>query len=79
MAGTRGRKGEFMRQLRIREPWADLAYRSDQQLLEDLASRIQILEARVRELEAAISVPDVPDHPPIETLIHDREKVSAGV
>ena len=68
-----------MRQLRIREPWADLAYRSDQQLLEDLAARIQILEARVRELEATVSVPQVPDHPPIESSIHEREKVSAGV
>lgn len=68
-----------MRQLRIREPWADLAYRSDQQMLEDLAARIQILEARVRELESVISVPDVPDHMPIEGITHDREKVSAGV
>lgn len=68
-----------MRQLSIREPWADLAYHSDRQLLEDLVARIQVLEARVRELETAISVPEVPDHMPIETPMHERETVSAGV
>lgn len=47
-----GREGEFsMRQLHVREPWADLVYTNDKQVIEDLMARIQILEARVRELE----------------------------
>lgn len=48
-------KGEVMRQLHIKEPWADLAYNNDKQILQDLVSRIQILEARIRELELRIS------------------------
>lgn len=41
-----------MKQLHIREPWADLAYRSGDDRLDDLLNRIQVLEARVRELES---------------------------
>lgn len=44
-----------MRELRIREPWANLAYSSDGQKLEDLLSRVQMLEVRIRELEIQIS------------------------
>lgn len=40
-----------MKQLHVREPWAGLAYKSGDQLMEDLLRRIQMLEARVRELE----------------------------
>lgn len=58
-----------MRQLHIREPWADLAYNSENQLLEDLATRVQTLEARVRELELKVA----------ETLTEEREALPAGV
>lgn len=40
-----------MKQLHVREPWAELAYKSNDQVLQDMLARIQILEARVRELE----------------------------
>lgn len=40
-----------MRQLYIQEPWANLGYESQQQILNDLMVRIQILEGRVRHLE----------------------------
>ncbi|MGI8427217.1 MAG: hypothetical protein ACR2FO_07990 [Actinomycetota bacterium] len=52
-----------MKQLRIREPWADLAYGSGDTVLEDLVTRIQMLEARVRELEEAPEVQTVPASP----------------
>ena len=58
-----------MRQLHIREPWADLAYSSDNQLLEDLANRVQALEGKVRELELKLA----------EALDEDREALPAGV
>jgi hypothetical protein len=58
-----------MRQLHIREPWADLAYNSDNQLLEDLASRVQMLESRVRELELKLA----------ESRDEEREALPAGV
>jgi hypothetical protein len=44
-----------MRQLHIRDAWGDLAYNSGNQLLEDLASRVQMLETRVRELETKLA------------------------
>lgn len=44
-----------MRQLHVREPWADLVYTNDKQLIEDLIARLQILEARVRDLEMRVS------------------------
>jgi hypothetical protein len=66
----RDQKGRiFMRQLHIREPWADLAYNSGNQLLEDLASRVQMLESRVRELEFKLA----------EIQEEEREAVPAGV
>lgn len=40
-----------MRQLHIREPWASLAVGTEQQLLNELLGRIQVLENRVRNLE----------------------------
>jgi outer membrane murein-binding lipoprotein Lpp len=58
-----------MRQLHIREPWADLAYNSENQLLEDLSTRVQTLEAKVRELELKVA----------ETLEEEREALPAGV
>ncbi len=58
-----------MRQLHIREPWADLAYNSDNQLLEDLATRVQTLEAKVRELEIKLA----------EAREEEREPLPAGV
>lgn len=42
-----------MRQLYIQEPWANLGYESQQQILNDLMVRIQVLESRVRQLEEA--------------------------
>lgn len=60
-----------MRQLHIREPWADLAYTSDRQIIEDLVSRIQILEAKIRDLELRVAEQGV-DH-------EIREAVPAGV
>lgn len=44
-----------MRQLYIQEPWANLGYESQQQILNDLMVRIQVLESRVRHLEEAES------------------------
>ncbi len=58
-----------MKQLHIREPWADLAYNSDNQLLEDLATRVQTLEAKVRELEIKLA----------EAREEEREPLPAGV
>jgi outer membrane murein-binding lipoprotein Lpp len=58
-----------MKQLHIREPWADLAYNSENQLLEDLATRVQTLEAKVRELEVKLA----------EALEEEREALPAGV
>ncbi len=69
-----------MKQLHIREPWADSAYRSGDQVLEDLLSRVQALEARVRQLEEVaedgIHAPD-----PVRELdpMPVREPVTAGV
>jgi hypothetical protein len=57
-----------MRQLHIRDAWGDLAYNSGNQLLEDLASRLQMLESRVRELEIKLAESE-----------EDREPVAAGV
>jgi hypothetical protein len=57
-----------MRQLHIREPWADLAYHSDNQLLEELVSRVRMLECRVKDLESKLA-----EDEPV------REPVSAGV
>src|SRR5687767_10156205 len=41
-SGREARGESSMRQLHIREPWADLAYTSDRQMIEDLVARIQI-------------------------------------
>lgn len=43
-----------MRQLHVQDPWAGLAYRSEQEILNDLLSRIQVLENRLRHLEETV-------------------------
>jgi len=43
-----------MRQLYIQEPWANLGYESQQQILNDLMIRMQVLEARIRQLEETV-------------------------
>lgn len=60
-----------MRQLHIREPWADLAYTSDQQMIEDLVSRIQILESKIQELEMRVAEQSVDNE--------IRENIPVGV
>jgi hypothetical protein len=44
-----------MRQLHIREPWAGLAYASEQEMITDLIARVQMLENRIRDLEDHLS------------------------
>lgn len=44
-----------MKQLHIHEPWATLGFESQQQVLNDLGVRIQLLERRLRELEATVA------------------------
>ena len=44
-----------MRQLYIQEPWANLGYESQAQILNDLMIRIQVLENRIRQLEEAVT------------------------
>ncbi|HLI55868.1 MAG TPA: hypothetical protein VKY26_02425 [Actinomycetota bacterium] len=45
-----------MRQLYIQEPWANLGYESQQQLVNELMIRMQVLEARLRQLEESVTV-----------------------
>ncbi|MDQ4144939.1 MAG: hypothetical protein M3198_14610 [Actinomycetota bacterium] len=70
-----------MRQLHIRDAWADLAYNSGSQLLEDLASRVQMLETRVRELEIKLADSDQDRELKIDLADaeQNREPVTAGV
>ncbi|MCA1840440.1 MAG: hypothetical protein ABR507_05145 [Actinomycetota bacterium] len=58
-----------MRQLHIREPWADLQFGSDKDKLNDLVLRIEILEARLRDLEMRVS----------DEAVSEREAISVGV
>ena len=44
-----------MRKLYIQEPWANLGYESQAQILNDLMIRIQVLENRIRQLEETVS------------------------
>jgi hypothetical protein len=44
-----------MRQLYVQEPWANLGYESQAQILNDLMIRIQVLENRLRQLEETVS------------------------
>lgn len=61
-----GRKGAVaMKQLHIREPWADLARGNDQQVVQDLLVRIQLLEARIRELEEMVNKENSRDREPV--------------
>jgi|GEM_PF-4139604 len=62
-----------MKQLHVKEPWTDVAYRSNNQVFEDLVYRIQVLEGRVRDLElqAEVAIP--------APSASRRESVSAGV
>ncbi len=53
-----------MKQLHIREPWADLAHRSDKIIIQDLVARLEILEARIRDLEARV----VDEHRQVEKV-----------
>lgn len=54
-----------MKQLHIREPWADLARGNDQQVVQDLLVRIQLLEARIRELEEMVNKENSRDREPV--------------
>lgn len=44
-----------MKQLHIHEPWATLGFESQQQVLNDLIVRIQMVETRLRQLEAIVA------------------------
>lgn len=44
-----------MRQLYVQEPWANLGYESQQQLVNDLMIRMQVLENRIRQLEESVT------------------------
>lgn len=71
-----------MKQLYIREPWSDLAYRSGENVLDDLLNRIQILEDKVRELEMRETAQAPEAQPaPRETSIpvRTRQAVPVGV
>lgn len=57
-----------MRQLYIQEPWANLGYESQQQLVNELMIRMQVLEARIRQLEESVTT----------TVRLDPEPVSVG-
>lgn len=57
-----------MRQLYIQEPWANLGYESQQQIVNDLMIRMQVLENRIRQLEESVS----------STVRLDDEPVSVG-
>lgn len=61
-----------MRQLHVKEPWAGLAYSSDQEILTDLLARIQILEHRMRELEETIKRHE------IEAQMSEQEALPLG-
>lgn len=70
-----------MKQLHVREPWANSALRSGNNVLDDLLNRIQVLETRVRELElreatlaAEVSLARRETRP-----VRTREAVPAGV
>ena len=54
-SGPEAERGSFMRQLYIQEPWANLGYESQAQILNDLMIRIQVLEKRIRQLEEQVS------------------------
>ena len=68
-----------MRQLHIRDGWADLAYNSGNQLLADLASRVQMLEKRVRDLEIKLAEQQGDLEFDLADPHQDREPVAAGV
>lgn len=44
-----------MKQLHIHEPWATLGFESQQQVLNDLIVRIQMVETRLRQLEEIVA------------------------
>ena len=54
-----------MRQLYIQEPWANLGFESQQQMLSDLLVRMQVLEKRVRDLEETLSDQRILDIEPV--------------
>jgi hypothetical protein len=53
-----------MRQLYIQEPWANLGYESQQQIVNDLMIRMQVLENRIRQLEESVSTVRL-EHEPV--------------
>ena len=60
-----------MRQVHVRQPWADLASGfSETKLLESLMARIEVLEARLKALETRIGD---------RKLDEDREVLPLGV
>jgi hypothetical protein len=63
-----------MRQLYIQEPWANLGYESQAQILNDLMIRIQVLEKRIRQLEEHVS-----ERMDVEERIERIEVEVAGV
>lgn len=44
-----------MKQLRIREPWADLVHDNPEDAIQDIMDRVRILEKRIEKLEAQLS------------------------
>ncbi|MGH2773038.1 MAG: hypothetical protein ACRDIU_07885 [Actinomycetota bacterium] len=62
-----------MKQLQVREPWAGLAYKGNDPLLEELLHRIQVLEARVRDLESKEF------EIPVSEEVSGREAMPVGV
>lgn len=69
-----------MKQLHVREPWAGSAVR-DRDLIQDLLNRLQVLEAKVKELEERQETRKVDVHVvPRETVpVRSREAIPAGV
>lgn len=71
-----------MKQLYVREPWSDLAYRAGENILDDLLNRIQILEDKVRELEmreAARATEAQPAPREATVPVRTRQAVPVGV
>ena len=43
-----------MRQVHVQDPWAGVVYANDREVVGELMSRIQMLETRLRDLEALV-------------------------
>jgi BMFP domain-containing protein YqiC len=46
-----------MKQLRIKEPWADLVHDNSEDAISDILIRVSILEKRIEKLEAQLAQP----------------------